>query len=687
MDRVLIVDDQEESRYYLAALLRGHGCEVISACHGAEALVKARQDPPQMVISDLLMQVMDGYTLLRHWKADELLRHIPFIVYTATYTDPKDEQLALGLGADAFIIKPAEPEAFMARIWGFLERGKKGPLVPAQAPKLSETESLDRHNEALVRKIEKRSLQLEEANRALERDLSDRKRAQDVLRESEERFRQVVETIEEVFWMTDVGKQQVLYVSPAYEKIWGRSCDSLYREPRGWIDSVHPEDRPRILYAMLEKQTKGEYDEEYRIIRPDGSVRWIHERAVPIRQDDGTVYRVAGVAEDVSHRRQLEEQLRQAQKMEALGQLAGGVAHDFNNLLAAIMMRSDLIATDKELPSETREGLHDIIAVAERAAVLTRQLLLFSRRQVMQSRQLNLNESVTGFAKMLQRIMGEDVSLQLHVKAKPLLVRADAGMLDQVLLNLSVNARDAMPKGGRLVIETSEQTLNEEDAGLELETLPGPYARLSISDTGEGIPPEVMPHIFEPFFTTKQPGKGTGLGLATVFGIVKQHRGALTVQSEVGRGTTVHVFLPIDATPADTPAKHLTKPKLPGGTESILLVEDESQVRLLTRLILERQGYTVIEACNGPQALQLWEQNHDSIRLLITDLVMPGGIDGRELCARLQAAQPALKVLFTSGYSAEIGGRDWRLAPGQQYLQKPANSEQLLETVRHTLDS
>lgn len=297
-----------------------------------------------------------------------------------------------------------------------------------------------------------------------------------------------------------------------------------------------------------------------------------------------------------------------------------------------------------------------------------------------------MNEVVTSLAKMLQRIIGEDVRLQLHLHATPLMTRADEGMLGQVLLNLAVNARDAMPKGGQMLIETAEKTVDESLARLNPDAAPGRYVCLIVSDTGCGIPPEVLPRIFEPFFTTKEPGKGTGLGLATVFGIVKQHHGLLKVDSKPGQGVNFQIFLPAGiATAAELPGAE-ARPKPREGTETIFLVEDEWAVRTLTRAILTRYGYKVLEAPNGIEALKLWQVHRGTVALLVTDLVMPEGLSGQELARRLQADQPRLKVIYISGYSAEIAGQDLQLRSGDNFVQKPFSPDQLLGAIRHSLD-
>ena len=304
----------------------------------------------------------------------------------------------------------------------------------------------------------------------------------------------------------------------------------------------------------------------------------------------------------------------------------------------------------------------------------------------MQPKNLNLNEVVTTLARMLQRIIGEDVRLELHLHTARLATRADAGMLDQVLLNLAVNARDAMPTGGRLRVETWEDVVADDADRPYPDVLPGRYVGMSVSDTGSGIAPDVLPRIFEPFFTTKEAGKGTGLGLATVFGIVRQHGGWVTVSSEPGQGTTFRIFLPATTDSADL-AGERTKPTPRGGTETVLVVEDEPSVRMLVRAILQRRGYTVIEASSGVEALKLWDAHRAEVSLVLTDLVMPDGVNGQELARRLRADMPGLRVVFSSGYSSEIAGRELRLGNGENFLQKPFSADTLSEIVRRALDT
>jgi PAS domain S-box len=510
-----------------------------------------------------------------------------------------------------------------------------------------------------------------------------RQQAEINLRRSEERFRQVMENMQEVFWMTNVIKTEVEYVSPSYAKVWGQSCESLYQSPKSWISAIHPEDRERVEKAVA-LQGKGTYDETYRIVRPDGTSRWIHDRGMPVRESDGSVIRIVGTAQDITDRRVLEEQLRQAQKMEAIGQLAGGVAHDFNNILAAVMLQAQLSSKVENMPSKAKEGLHQIQAYAERGSNLTRQLLLFSRRQSIEPRYLNLNGNVTNLARMLQRIIGENIRLYLELPSQPMVIRADAGMIDQLLMNLVLNARDAMPNGGRLKIQTCTKNIPAARVAADPDLSPGRYVCLRVRDSGCGIRSDHVKHLFEPFFTTKEPGKGTGLGLAIVFGIVKQHGGTISVQTEVGKGTTFEVLLP-----CQEPSPIVNRPEARGktmaGKELVLLVEDQADLHELMRTTLESAGYSIISATNGPEALHLWEIHKNAVRVLLSDLVLSDGMSGYELAKRLRTSAPELRVVLVSGHSPEITAKSIGEESGQYFLQKPCPASVLLGTLKQAL--
>jgi two-component system, cell cycle sensor histidine kinase and response regulator CckA len=364
--------------------------------------------------------------------------------------------------------------------------------------------------------------------------------------------------------------------------------------------------------------------------------------------------------------------------------LASGVAHDFNNVLAVIQGLASMVKETEGLDPDTLEAAGQMVEAAERGAGLTRQLLAFSRKQLVQPRELDLNEIITNFTRMLTRMVGVDVTVEVKCAPQLPLIRADVVMMQQVLMNLAINARDAMPKGGSITIETKPVTLIVGDPELEADAAPGTYVCLSVSDTGTGIPARLLPKIFEPFFTTKEPGKGTGLGLATVHSIAKQHGGWIRLHSQEGRGTTFRIFLPALVSPRShsSPAA-LTASK---GKETILIVEDEAPLRSLVRTVLRRQGYEVLEADSGAAALVVWEKHRDQIDLLLTDMVMPGGMSGKELAERLRETAPQLKVIYNSAYSADIFSKEMSVEEGVNFLQKPYSLRVLGQTVRKLLD-
>ena len=647
---------------------------------------------------------------------------------------------------------------------------------------------------------------------ALKEDISERKRAEQTIRERDERLRQLVENISEVFFVMDAEYRETLYISPAYEKVWGRSCASLYANPPSFLEPVVPEDMGRVVgnFAQI-RQGEDAGEIEFRVAQPNGHVRWVLAHAVPVRNERNQVYRIVGVAldvtkrkealaavaaseqrlrtlfetvnlivlgldargiveyvnpffleltgytrhevigkswfeflpkgqrskmeavfhelmggevrshyenaivtkagqermiawnntvsqdplgrptgtlsigEDITERHQLERQLRQAQKMEAIGRLAGGVAHDFNNVLTAIFGYVDLLQEDFPDDSPTRQDLGEIRKAAERASGLTRQLLAFSRQQVLEPIVLNLNDLIDDFEKMLRRVIGEDIDLRLAPAGDLGNVRVDPGQVQQVLMNLVVNARDAMPTGGTLTIETANAELTEEYAKLHQPVTPGSYVMVAVSDTGTGMDPEVQARIFEPFFTTKEKGKGTGLGLSTVYGIVKQSSGYVWVYSERDRGTTFKIYLPRIDAPARAPAPPREAKRL-AGTETILLAEDDDMLRPLARELLAKLGYTVLEAANADEALALARKYDGPIQLLVADVVMPGP-SGRELARRLAVTRPDTKVLYVSGYTDDAIVHHGMLEAGLNFLQKPFTAQTLARRVRDVLDA
>ncbi len=389
---------------------------------------------------------------------------------------------------------------------------------------------------------------------------------------------------------------------------------------------------------------------------------------------------------EMAERTRVEEALRQAQKMEAIGQLAGGIAHDFNNLLTIISGYTGCLLKDVSLAPQAHENLKQVDDAAQRAANLTRQLLNFSRKQVMQPQCLDLNEVVSQVAKMLHRILGEDYVLRIEVAEAPLVIHADRAMIEQVILNLAVNARDAMRKGGQLLLRTAPAEFTEDDARANPKARPGHFASLIVTDTGCGIPPDIMPRLFEPFFTTKDVGKGTGLGLATAYGITKQHDGWIGVESELGEGTTFRVFLPTQVGSTHSVEEPSSSMTPTGGTETILVVEDEPALRALAQEVLQYYGYQIYTACSGVDALKVWPDHAAKIDLLLTDMIMPDGMTGSELAKRLRADKSTLRVIYSSGYSMELVGRDGVLQEGLNFLPKPYTPQKLANLVRTCLN-
>jgi len=557
MQNVLIVDDNIQNLYFLEVLLKGNGFEVRSAVNGADALGLALAEPPDLIICDILMPVMDGYSLCREWRADARLRNIPFIFYTATFVDPKDEALALSLGADRFVIKPQEPDVLMRIIREVLEDSAGGVGSPATDSPPEQEGLLKEYNEALFRKLEKKMADLERTNQELEQTLAEQKR--------------------------------------------------------------------------------------------------------------------------------LEEQLRQAQKMEAIGRFAGGIAHDFNNLLTVIigcgtMLRMG-IAGDNPLSAQVEH----VLAAADRATNLTRSLLTFSHKQEMQLQPVDLNRCIGNIETFLRRIIGEDIAMKISYAQEEVIVVADGGHIEQALMNLATNARDAMPSGG--ILSIGIETVEVDDAFVRMHGygVPGRYAALSIADTGIGMDPATRQRVFEPFFTTKQAGKGTGLGLSIVYGIVTRHKGYITLYSEEGQGTTFRILLPISSLPAVELCSGSSQGLLVGGRETILVADDELSVREYLASFLAGLGYTVLLARDGQDALERFREKGADIDLIVMDVIMSKK-NGRETALEIRGIRSDVPILFVSGYPFDVIEERGLLEDRASLLMKPLAPAELAAKLRQMLN-
>jgi PAS domain S-box-containing protein len=531
-------------------------------------------------------------------------------------------------------------------------------------------------------------------------DITERKRAEGALRESEERYRAFVEQSSEGIFRLEYDPPVPCYLTPreqyetalhsgyiaecndAMAKLYGRtSARELIGRPISEFFILHDP----VTKQFMEDFIRAGYrvsDAESRELDAKGNRKILRNTMAGVIAD-GKWVRTWGISRDVTERVHLEAQLRNAQQMEAIGRLAGGVAHDFNNILSIIMGYGELLLRTA-LDDRARNGVEQIRRAADRAASLTQQLLAFSRKQVLQPKVLDLNEAVSAVQTMLSRIIGEDIELvaSLHPSLMP--VKADPGQVEQVLMNLAINARDAMPQGGRITMQTANVQISP-DQGRDLDLPAGYYVMLVVSDTGHGMDAATLPHIFEPFFTTKPMGKGTGLGLSMVYGIVKQSGGSVQVQSEPGHGTSFRVYLPGEQGARLVVDRHAADAAVARGSETVLIAEDEPDLRELTRMFLQEHGYKVIDAASAEQALKIADALSEPIHLLLTDVIMPG-MSGRQLAERIQDRRPQTKIIYMTGYTDDMIVQHKVLEPGVNMLQKPFTRLDLVQKVRSTLD-
>jgi PAS domain S-box-containing protein len=626
-----------------------------------------------------------------------LVEHIPAVVYLAAhdavgrflYVSPQIEA-ALGFTPAEFL---ATPGLFVAQL-----HPDDREAVLGLARRLRETgEPFDA--EFRVRTRERREVWFSDSARLVRGDggsapvvegflvdITTRKRAEEALQRQRAFLRQVIDTSPNFIFAKDRQGRFTL-VNQAVAETHGTTVEGLLGKTDADVNPNREEVEAfrRDDLEVMDSGRERVIPEEV-VTDAAGKRHWLYTVKRPLLGPDGVAEQVLGVATDITDRKQTEEQLRQSQKMEAIGQLAGGVAHDFNNLLGVITGYSDLLAKDLGPQHAGLRRVEEIRKAADRAAALTRQLLAFSRKQLLQPKVLDLNAVVTDLEKMLRRLIPEDIQVVMSLQEGLGRVKADPGQIEQVIVNLAVNARDAMPKGGKLILETADVDLGDSYLRTHAGARPGPQVMLAVSDTGHGMDRETQARIFEPFFTTKQAGKGTGLGLSTVYGIVKQSGGYIMVYSEPGRGSTFKVYLPRVDEEVEVPGREATTaaPR-PVASETVLLVEDEGALRSIIREILEDEGYKVLEAANPDEALAASRSHEGPIQLLLTDLVMPR-MSGRELARQVAALRPGLKILYMSGYTNEAVEHHGVLEPGAEFVQKPFTAEGLLRKARRILD-
>lgn len=645
--RSALSDLQEEENRLLAARLR----------EGAQA--RARTD---IVIAGGILLALAGGVLAMLVFTNTIVRRVQVLHENARRFARGDPTIPLRPGGD--------------------ELGRLGlSLTDAYVVLSARQRALQAEAAELEQRVHERTVALERANAALAAEVAERARTQDRLEDAMRRVEAVIESSPLAILSLDM-QGRVTSWNRAAEEMFGWDSEEVIGKP---LPTVPDEEVPEFK-AMIARLNRGEriVARDVRRRRKDGTVLDARLWVAPLYAPDGTIRGNIGVLTDVTSQRRMEQQFIQSQKMEAIGRLAGGVAHDFNNVITVISGYGQMLLEGAKDDPMLREAAEEVLNSADRAAGLARQLLAFSRRQTIQPRVLNLNELVSNLQKLLGRVIGEDIELRTALRPDVAPVLADPGQMEQVLMNLAVNARDAMPEGGKLIIETRNVTLDESYTAAHAGVKPGPYVLLTVSDTGTGMTEDVKAHLFEPFFTTKERGRGTGLGLSTVYGIVKQHGGDIWVYSEPGRGTTFKIYLPQAA--GAVSAEPVQEQPAPArrGTETILVAEDEEAVRKLLRDILEQRGYRVLEASSGQDALVIAESG-EQIDLLLTDVVMPR-MGGRELARRFAMLYPGTPILFLSGYTDEMVGEPGLLGPGADFMSKPFAPEDLARRIRELLD-
>jgi len=669
--KILIVDDNADDRRLLKYIVERKKHEAIEAGDGLEGLKMARLHRPDLIISDALMPVMDGFQFLRKVKSDEPLRSIPFVFYSATYRADKDVDLALSLGAEAYIIKPKEPAELWEEVEIILQNRVKGKIITPELIKEDE-EYLKRYREVVATKLEETIRELAEANSRLV--------------ESESFVKNILESVDEGIIVID-REYRIISSNKAYcrqnnttcEEVLGRHC---YEISHHIVAPCYETGENCATRNTFETGQPCEFMHIHHI--NGGEPIYVETKSYPLKDKEGNIIAVIEIVNNITEKKKLEDQLRQSQKMEAVGLLAGGIAHDFNNILTAIIGYGNLLLKRAKEDKEMTTYVDHILSSAERAANLTQSLLAFSRKQIINPRPVNVNDIIKKIERLLLRLIGEDIRFKTFLADSDLTVMADSGQIEQVLMNFATNARDAMPKGGVLTVETGLVEFDTKFISVHGYGEPGRYALISVSDSGTGMDEKTREKIFEPFFTTKELGKGTGLGLAMVYGIIRQHNGYVNVYSEPGQGTTFKIFLPMSKLSAEEagPAEHAAPV---GGTETVLLAEDNEEVRKLMRAVLEEFGYTVIEAADGEDAVNKFRENKDRIKLFLSDVIMPGK-SGKEAYEEIIKLRPDIKTLFMSGYTADIIDRKGIITEGLDFISKPVSPNELLRRIRDVLD-
>jgi len=669
--KILIVDDRKENLVALRQILRDVDAGIIEASSGNEALAATLDHSFALAILDVMMPGMSGFELAKHLRGDDATRLLPIVFVTAAYPDEQHIFSGYEAGAVDYIVKPFAPDMLLAKVRIFLE--------------------MDRQKQELQLHRDRLEMLVAERTAKLERELAERKRVEAALVESELCYRALADSGQALIWTAGTDKL-CNYFNEPWLRFTGRSLEQELGN--GWTEGVHAEDYARCLQTYVTAFDRREkFSIEYRLRHASGEYRWLIDDCTPCYDGKGDFTGYIGHCLDITERKQaeaerhkLQEQLFQAQKMESVGLLAGGVAHDFNNMIGVILGNAEMALMQMTPEQPLYELLQEIRNAAERSANLTRQLLAFASKQTVAPKVLDLNETVTGLLKMLQRLIGEDIELFWLPGEDLAPLNIDPGQIDQMLVNLCVNARDAINGIGSITIKTGNITLDAGYCSQSEYLVPGDYLLLSVSDTGCGMNKEAQARIFEPFFTTKEMGKGTGLGLSTVYGIVRQNNGFINVASEPGQETVFRIYLPRHSGNGElSPAENVPE-AIGSGNETVLLVEDETAILDIGKIMLESLGYRVLAAKTADDALDLAANHAAEIALMITDVIMPK-LNGRDLAKQLLTVNPNLKLLFMSGYTADIIADHGVLEEGTHFIQKPFSMKELANKVREVLGS
>ncbi len=671
--KIIIVDDIQENLYLLESLIKGYGHDVYKASNGQLALEILNGDTKfDLIISDILMPIMDGFEFCRYIKTSEILNNIPFIFYTATYTDFRDKEFALKIGADRFIVKPCEPESLIAAINEILAKPKKVSFEKEKVPApLQEEKILKQYNECLIRKLEDKVIDLEKEVKA-------RQKAEDRLRQSESRLikAQRLAKIGDFSWDMNTDKitcSDSLHEMLLYDK--SEIIDSTILN----LEIYHPDDLERVNQWINNSITSGDGKlppNEYRVIRKDGVILYVRTTGNIIQISDEKT-KIFATIQDITdfkiveaERAKLQNQLFHSQKLESVGRMTGGIAHDFNNMLCVIKGYAELAMDETKQNSLLRTYLTKIQNAVKSSSEITKHLLAFARKQTILPQVFDLNNKVFEMTDMLEHFIGKNIELVFLQANNPQFVKMDPSQIDQILANLCINASDSITKSGKITIKTDIVSFDEKFCRehINTEINPGDFVLLTVSDTGCGIDKQILDNIFEPFFTTKD--TGNGLGLSTVYGIVKQNHGFITVQSKVQKGTTFKIYLPYFINQAAKDYRLSDDIISPSHTKTILLVDDMPDILKIVKSMIEKLNYHVLTAITSADAITLAETNSGQIDLLVTDVVMPE-ISGLKLSEKLQLISPGIKTLFISGYSKSVLNHQETLPDGMNFLQKP----------------